>query len=130
MARAAAWAESRRELLSWTRHLNGRQEDDRLSNPWSLDKKFYFRKLGRCFRTPRPSPLTGAHRPCARQPPLRIVFVVRHEHTDAPYAVALLRMRRERPRRRGAEARDELSTVHSITSSARSRNVGGIMSPI
>jgi hypothetical protein len=42
--------------------------------------------------------------------PLRIIFVVRHEHADAPYAVALLRARRERPRdRRAAERSDEFA---------------------
>src|SRR6516162_4239711 len=38
----------------------------------------------------------------------------------------LLRPRRERPRCRTAEKRDELAPVHSITSSARSRNGSGI----
>jgi hypothetical protein len=47
-----------------------------------------------------------------------IVFVVRHEHADAPHAVALLRARRQRPRRRAAEERDCLAPIHSITSSA------------
>ena len=37
-------------------------------------------------------------------PPLRIVFVERHEHADAPHAVALLRPRRERRSRRRAGA--------------------------
>ena len=41
---------------------------------------------------------------------------------------ALLRARRERPRRRrAAEQRDELAPSHSITSSARARSVGGIV---
>ena len=40
---------------------------------------------------------------------LGIAFVVRHEHADAPHAVALLRPRRERPGRRAAEKRDELA---------------------
>jgi hypothetical protein len=40
--------------------------------------------------------------------PLRIVFVAPHKHADAPYAVALLRARRQRPcRRRAADKRDE-----------------------
>jgi hypothetical protein len=57
---------------------------------------------------------------------LRIIFVERHEHADAAHAVALLRARRERPRRRTAEERDELaSPIHSITSSARSIIDGG-----
>ena len=39
------------------------------------------------------------------------------------HALALLRTRRERPRRRrAAEQRDELAAFHSINSSARSRN--------
>src|SRR5262249_6654205 len=40
---------------------------------------------------------------------------------------SLLRARRERPRRRTAEQRDELATLHSITSSARSRNASGMV---
>src|SRR5262249_22816940 len=39
----------------------------------------------------------------------------------------LLRARRERPRRRAAEQREGLAPLHSITSSARSRNVPGIL---
>jgi hypothetical protein len=50
--------------------------------------------------------------------PLRIVFVVGHEHADPPHPVALLCARRERPRRRAAEERNEIAAVHSITSSA------------
>ena len=38
-----------------------------------------------------------------------IVFVVRHEHADAPHTVALLRVRRERPRRRAAESGNEFA---------------------
>jgi hypothetical protein len=42
----------------------------------------------------------------------------------------LLRPRRERPRsRRTAEKRDELASFHSITSSARTRSVGGTSKP-
>jgi hypothetical protein len=44
---------------------------------------------------------------------LRIIFVVRHEHSDAPHALALLRPCRERPRRRAAEKRDELAPAES-----------------
>src|SRR6516165_7053081 len=61
--------------------------------------------------------------------PLGIGFVIRHEHTDAPHAVALLRARHERPRRRAAEERDELAPVHSITWSARPRSVIGTVRP-
>jgi hypothetical protein len=60
---------------------------------------------------------------------LRIVFIKRHQHTDAPHALGLLRTRRERPCRRAAEQRDELAAVqrryHSMTSSARTSNVDG-----
>jgi hypothetical protein len=48
-----------------------------------------------------------------------IVFVGRSEPDDAQHAVALLRARCERPRRRAAKERDELAPLHSITSSAR-----------
>src|SRR5262249_59764160 len=41
----------------------------------------------------------------------------------------LLRMRRERPRNRAAEQRDELAARHSITSSARASSVGGTLRP-
>jgi hypothetical protein len=44
---------------------------------------------------------------------LRIVFVKRaHEHADAPHAVALLRARRQRPRRRAPEPCNELPPPH------------------
>src|SRR5215831_4511167 len=47
-----------------------------------------------------------------------------------PHDFRLLRSRRERPsRRRAAEQRDELAPFHSITSSARSRNDSGMVSP-
>jgi hypothetical protein len=47
------------------------------------------------------------------------------EHTNQEDR-ALLRSRRERPRRRrAAQQRDELATPHSTTSSARARSVGG-----
>src|SRR5262245_48308631 len=38
----------------------------------------------------------------------------------------LLRPRRERPRRRAAEQRDERAALHSITSSARASSIRGI----
>jgi hypothetical protein len=44
-----------------------------------------------------------------------------HEHPDAPHSLALLRARRERPRRRAAEQGDEIPPPHSITSSARAQ---------
>ena len=52
-----------------------------------------------------------------------------HEHADAPHALALLRPRRERPSRRAADERDERTSVHSITSSARAESPGGTSSP-
>jgi hypothetical protein len=54
----------------------------------------------------------------------------RREHADAPHAVALLRARRERPRRCAAEECDQLASIHSITSSARASSNGGISSLI
>src|SRR5262249_169325 len=41
----------------------------------------------------------------------------------------LLRVRRDRPRSRAAEQRDELASPHSITSSARASSVGGTVRP-
>jgi hypothetical protein len=38
-----------------------------------------------------------------------IVFVERHEHADAPHALGLLLLRRERPCRRAAEPGDEVA---------------------
>src|SRR5262245_6756653 len=56
----------------------------------------------------------------------RIARGQRMEHAYAPYPLALLRARRERPSRRAAKQRDELASPdHSITSSARASSVGG-----
>src|SRR5262249_42997054 len=41
----------------------------------------------------------------------------------------LLRARRERPRRRAAEQRDEIASLHSMTSSARASRVAGRVRP-
>jgi hypothetical protein len=43
---------------------------------------------------------------------LRIVFVARHEHADAPHTVALLRARHKRPRRRASERDYEFSSCN------------------
>jgi hypothetical protein len=54
--------------------------------------------------------------------------VVRSSGPDLSNArglAGLLRPRRERPRGRAAEQRDELATRHSITSSARASSVAG-----
>src|SRR5262249_5195736 len=58
-----------------------------------------------------------------------LILIKRHEHADAPHAVALLRACRERPRRRAAEERDRLATIHSTTSSARGIIDGGMARP-
>jgi hypothetical protein len=57
-----------------------------------------------------------------------------YQDADAPYPLALLRPRRERPRRcRAAKQSDELASLHlrghSITSSASASSVGGTSSP-
>src|SRR5262249_55339283 len=57
-------------------------------------------------------------------------IVVRGSRPDVPDTrrlASLLRPRREWPRRRAAEQRDELAPFHSITSLARSRNDSGIV---
>ena len=46
-----------------------------------------------------------------------------------PQLPRLLRARRERPRRRAAEQRDEIASPHSITSSASVRSLSGIWRP-
>src|SRR5262249_18848927 len=52
------------------------------------------------------------------------------QHTDPPHAAWLLRMRRERPRRRAAEERDERAALHhSITSSASNCSALGTSMP-
>jgi hypothetical protein len=43
---------------------------------------------------------------------LRIVFVPRHEHADAPHPLTLLCVRRPWPRCRAAKPRDELPPTH------------------
>src|ERR1700730_15688174 len=51
------------------------------------------------------------------------------ENPDAPDLADLLRPRRARPRNRGADMRDELAPLHSITSSARESSIGGTSRP-
>jgi hypothetical protein len=53
---------------------------------------------------------------------LRIVGGEVHKHADAPHPAALLRPRRERPRRRAAEKRDECATFHFPSEIGGSRN--------
>src|SRR5262249_50157672 len=60
---------------------------------------------------------------------IRVVRGQVRKYTDPPHAVRLLRTRRERPRRRAAEKRDERAALHSITSSARASSVGGTSRP-
>src|SRR5262245_58943568 len=57
---------------------------------------------------------------------LRITLGNLDEHAYASHPLALLRARRERPRGRAAEQRDELAPFHSITSSAIARSLSGI----
>src|SRR5215469_6531355 len=59
----------------------------------------------------------------------RIVLDVWMEEHDATHARRLLRARRERPRGSAAEQRDELASLHSITSSAATSRPGGTVSP-
>ena len=53
----------------------------------------------------------------------------RHENADLTDVLVLLRARRERPRCRASEQRDELAPFHSITSSVRNRSDSGIVTP-
>jgi hypothetical protein len=52
------------------------------------------------------------------------------EKPQSPPSPAAARARRERPRGRAADEHNELAALHSITSSARVRRVGGISRPI
>src|SRR5262249_61738759 len=45
-------------------------------------------------------------------PHFGIILVIWMQECDAPHALSLLRPRRERPRRRAAEQRDELAPFH------------------
>src|SRR5262245_28069648 len=60
---------------------------------------------------------------------LRIGFGGCHQDADLAHTFALLRPRRERPRRRAAEKRDERAPSHSMTSSAATCSVTGIARP-
>src|SRR5262245_1901367 len=61
----------------------------------------------------------------------RVACGVWHQYSDAAHLLALLRTRRERPDgRRAGDERDELASLHSITSSARVSSVAGTASPI
>src|SRR6516165_11416585 len=59
----------------------------------------------------------------------RVYRRVRHQNSDPAHPLALLRARREGPRRRAAEQRDEVPPPHSITSSARCCKNHGTSSP-
>src|SRR5262249_27185187 len=71
--------------------------------------------------------------PERREPRLRfgVALGPGRDDPDPPHPLALLRPRREWPcGRRAAEQRDELAPPHhSITSSARASNVGGMVRP-
>src|SRR5262245_38211346 len=60
---------------------------------------------------------------------LGVVLGVSNQHTNAWHPHGFLRPRRERPRGRAAEQRDELAALHSITSSARASTAGGTVRP-
>ena len=51
-----------------------------------------------------------------------------HKHSNLPHAVRLLRLC-PKPRRRTGKSRDELTSPHSITSSARASSTSGTLSP-
>src|SRR5262249_46011147 len=51
------------------------------------------------------------------------------QHANPPHALGLLRPRRERPRGPAADERDEIATLHSITSSASCWSCQGTSRP-
>src|SRR5262245_9326890 len=70
----------------------------------------------------------GSNRTCSGECCKQAAHV--REHADIDRRLPqLLRTRLERPCRRGAEQRDELAPLHSITSSARASTAGGISRP-
>jgi hypothetical protein len=66
---------------------------------------------------------------CEAGLPIRTVRSGIYKGANAPYALGLLRARRERRCRRAAEKCDEGAAVHSITSSARATKIGGTSTP-
>src|SRR5262249_22724558 len=60
--------------------------------------------------------------------PLRIILACIQEDADAPHPLAL-GVRRERPRCRAANQRDELAPLHSITSSAATSSLSRTARP-
>ena len=80
------------------------------------------------IRTLRPSIQPSSCSACRNAPTqaliLRIVRGAPREHADAPHPLALLRARRERPRRRrAAEKRDEFAPLHARPAEDALRNV-------
>src|SRR5262249_45240641 len=59
----------------------------------------------------------------------RVILGKPDQHADAPHPLALLRSRRQRPRRRAADERDEVAALHSMTSSARASSDAGTSRP-
>src|SRR5262249_55193427 len=81
--------------------------------------------------TGRPSQFLDAPLQCrSLLLPFWIIGGSGHQPPDSPHPLALLRARREWPRRRAADERDELAPFHSITSSAPSNIDVGIVTPI
>jgi hypothetical protein len=71
-----------------------------------------------------------ASRFCSTLNPSLVLRLNRFAVEEADHRHRLLRPRRERPRHcRAAEQRDELASLHSMTSSARARSVGGTSRP-
>src|SRR5262249_12843413 len=66
---------------------------------------------------------------CDARLPYWIVRSIGHQHADPPHTFRLLRTRHQGPHGCAADQHDELAPVHSIPSSARSRNDSGIVRP-
>ena len=80
-----------------------------------------------CTLRPAPSPIVKCLHKCFDVTlRFRIVFGHCHQHADAPHPLALLRLRRERPRAAAPPSSVMNSRrSHSITSSARASSVDG-----
>ena len=67
--------------------------------------------------------------PAQERPELALRRWPSSQVADAPHPLGLLRPRGERPSGSSADKRDEVASLHSITSSARASSVGGTSRP-
>src|SRR5262245_44953478 len=74
-------------------------------------------------------PLERLPKSCQTRLRFRIVLGQPYQYTEPLHSIGLLRSRRNWPRSRASQERDELAPSHSITSSARVSSVAGASMP-